>query len=386
MKKIAYFIASAAAFAILFTACNPETAKETVETVEVVSVVPETTNENAQALPEGDDGKALFEESVLPSITSSITTLATSVKDSSVPSSNTRGVTFTDLSNAFAKFPESFKSNVDQTTGSMSFAGSWECPTGELDFGSNVKGLSASINALSVKIDAKYTPTFDANTVKYALGASGSAKAAASLAYTEAEDGTFELPIKKAKINLLGYSSLNAAAVLNALESYSGSGNTRDADTAEIDYTSMITGYLSALETLTGNIALYMGNSGAFYFEVPVQGESVTYNGIAKVDYLINVNKVITKEILDELSPVVSSLTEFMNSADDSQETEQMPDYTELLTKLDELELAEISYTFSVYNVEGTKLFDLYDVNTFEGLAEIIPSLMELTASFGEDD
>ena len=44
MKKIAYFIASAAAFAILFTACNPETAKETVETVEVVSVVPETTN------------------------------------------------------------------------------------------------------------------------------------------------------------------------------------------------------------------------------------------------------------------------------------------------------------------------------------------------------
>ena len=293
------------------------------------------------------------------------------------------------MSEAFAKFPESFKSDVDQTTGSMSFAGSWDCPTGELDFGSDVKGLSASINALSVKIDAKCTPTVDANTVKYALGATGSAKAAASLAYTEAEDGTFELPIKKAKMNLLGYSSLNAAAVLNALESYSGSGNTRDVDTTdESDYTSMITGYLSALETLTGNIALYMGNSGAFYFEVPVQGESesVTYNGIAKVDYLINVNKVITKEILDELSPVVSSLTEFMNSADDSQETEQMPDYTKLLAKLDELELAEISYTFSVYDVEGTKLFDLYDVNTFEGLAEIIPSLMELTASFGEDD
>lgn len=384
MKKIAYFIASAAAFAILFTACNPETAKETVETVEVVSVVPETTNENAQALPEGDDGKDLFEESVLPSITSSITTLATSVKDSSVTSSNTRGVTFTDLSSAFAKFPESFTSNIDQTTGSMSFAGSWECPTGELDFGSDVKGLSASINALSVKIDAK--STVDTNTHKFALGATGSAKAAASLAYTEAEDGTFVLPIKKAKMNLLGYSSLNAAAVLNALESYSGSGNTRDVATDEIAGT--ITEYLSALESLTGNIALYMGNSGAFYFEVPVQGESesVTYNGIAKVDYLINVNKVITKEILDKLSPVVSSLTEFMNSADDSQETEQMPNYTELLAKLDDLELAEISYTFSVYDVEGTKLFDLYDVNTFAGLAEIIPSLMELSASLGEDD
>lgn len=379
MKKIAYFIASAAAFAILFTACNPETAKETVETVEVVSVVPETTNENAQALPEGDEGKTLFETSVLSSITSSITTLATSVKDSSVPSSNTRGVTFTDLSLAFAKFPESFTSNVDQTTGSMSFAGSWECPTGELDFGSDVKGLSASINALSVKIDAK--STVDTNTYKFALGATGSAKAAASLAYTEAEDGT--LQIKKAKMNLLGYSSLNAAAVLNALEasSYSGSGNTRDVATDEIAGT--ITEYLSALETLTGNIALYMGNSSAFYFEVPV--ENNTYNGIAKVDYLINVNKVITKDILDELSPMVSSLTEFMSSADDSQETEQT-DYTELLAKLDELELAEISYTFSVYDVKGNKLFDLYNVNTFEGLAEIIPSLMELTASFGAND
>lgn len=385
MKKIAYFIASVAAFAILFTACNPETAKETVETVEVVSVVPETTNENAQTLPEGDEGKTLFETSVLPSITSSITTLATSVKDSSVPSSNTRGLTFTELSSAFAKFPESFTSNIDQTTGSMSFSGSWECPTGELDFGSDVKGLSASINALSVKIDAK--ATVDTQTYKYALGATGSAKAAASLAYTEAEDDTLVLPIKKAKMNLLGYSSLNAAAVLNAL-SYSGSGNTRDVDTTdESDYTSMITEYLSALETLTGNIALYMGNSGAFYFEVPVEveGESVTYGGIAKVDYLINVNKVITKDILDELSPMVTSLTEFMNSADDSQETAQ-PDYTELLAKLDELELAEISYTFSVYDVEGTKLFDLYDVNTFAGLAEIIPSLMELSASLGEAD
>jgi hypothetical protein len=385
MKKIAYFIASAAAFAILFTACNPETVKETVETVEVVSVVPETTNENAQALPEGDEGKDLFEESVLPSITTSITTLATSVKDSSVQSSNTRGLTFTDLSEAFEKFPESFKSDVDQTTGSMSFAGSWDCPTGELDFGSDVKGLSASINALSVKIDAKYTPTVDVNTVKYALGATGSAKAAASLAY---EDSESDLQIKKAKMNLLGYSSLNAAAVLNALESYSGSGNTRDADTTDVsDYTSMITEYLTALETLTGNIALYMGNSGAFYFEVPVEveSESVTYNGVAKVDYSINANKAITKDVVEGLSPILSSLTEFMNSADDSQETET-PDYTELLAKLDELELAEISYTFSVYDVEGTKLFDLYDVHTFAELADIIPSMMALTASFGAND
>ena len=385
MKKIAYFIASAAAFAILFTACNPETAKETVETVEVVSVVPETTNENAEALPEGAEGKDLFEDSVLPSLTSSITTLATSVKDSSVTSSNTRGVTFTDLSSAFAKFPESFTSKIDQTTGSMSFSGAWECPTGELDFGSDVKGLSASINALSVKIDAK--SAIDAKTYKTDLGATGSAKAAASLAYTEAEDGTFELPIKKAKVNMLGYGSLNAAAVLNALEASSYSGNTRDADTTD-EIAGTITEYLDALETLTGNIALYMGNSGAFYFEVPVEvgSESVTYNGVAKVDYLINVNKVITKDILDELSPMVSSLTEFMNSADDSQGTAQMPDYTKLLAKLDELELAEISYTFSVYDVKGNKLFDLYDVNTFEGLAEIIPSMMELTASLGEDD
>ncbi len=262
----------------------------------------------------------------------------------------------------------------------MSFSGSWECPTGELDFGSDVKGLSASINALSVKIDAK--STVDTKTYKTALGATGSAKAAASLTYTEAEDGSFELPIKKAKVNMLGYGSLNGAAVLNALEAYSASGNTRDVDTDETDYTSMITEYLSALETLTCNIALYMGNSGAFYFEVPV--ENNTYNGIAKIDYLINANKAITKDVVDELSSLVSSLTESMNSADYSQGTEQMPDYTKLLTTLDEL--AEISFTFSVYNVEGTKLFDLYDVHTFSELADIIPSLMELAASLGAND
>ncbi len=372
MKKIVYVALSA--FLVIFglTSCGPNQPTEestTVSNVETTSVVPEQKSENAVSLPAGDEGKEIFTNSVITTISSDLATSFSKISSGSVTttSSSQRSFTPSTLAEEFARIGESFETTINssQTGMSASVSGSWSASTGDLDLSEvpGSDGISVTLDALNLSLNA--TENIDYLTSKVALTANASAKAKASYSLSDFSD-----TVKNAKFNLLTYAnglSLTIQAPSASASSDNQSSGAADNMTAQV--IEMIQSMIENTDSCGGSLSAYYGLNGATYFEVPVTvaGNEVLYNGIFKADYTVSINQRISKELIKSLSEkLLPSISLMINSSNSS--ATAMESVSELLKAIDDLKIIDLHVKLSVYDTEGTELFAYIDAETLTDL------------------
>lgn len=328
--------------AVVFAGCNNGSQEpSTVEEITVTSVVPATKAENAEPVP----SEEVFKKTVMKKLGKELSGLTSAIVPAVNTSSKSReAITMEDLQKSFKDFKDAFEMKVSDTYDSGYIRGTWNGPVGELDYGEDVKGLSTTINAMRVSVDA----SFNTSTAGMTGNANGSARYAASskLDLTGSNESS---SIKSGKANVLytlNVNNVNAsvgADKVAAIMSVTG---------PNPDYDAVV----EALNTLSGAINFYSGIDTALYFEV--EDNDKLYNGVIKATVSAALNYNLSKETFAETAEKVLAIVEKYESDKDYEVTaEDLAAFNDLVS---------IRIDLSVYDAEGTKLFSLVDATKLD--------------------
>lgn len=326
MKKIGLFIVSVFALSLTFTGCGDENsdAAASVETVSVASVVPAGTVQK-KAVTNAEE----FQNYVAEAIGEDLETYFGGLFDSddedtdpvSGPLTNKIAraagtVTIKQLTDALEGVPAAFSEGVtpNEETGAMTINVDWKGPTGKIDTGDSPVELA--VTSLSINVKAAAVPVSE--TVMKATGSSA-ASAGGSISL---------VPENAAAVKSLKLNALAGASVTNLV----------------LETNPQLEG-LEAITSFSGNYYLYAGASGALCFEVG-EGNDV-YNGVIAVNATVSIDTSASKEVVAKASEIIASIQ--------NDEEEFNP------AALDELPVS-VSFTVSVYDVEGNKQFDLANI------------------------
>ena len=351
--------------AFVLAGCNNSSSEpqepSVVEVIKAESVVPETRNANAVPVTQ-----EIFESVVsnkLKAEMEELTNMLSATPQFISAGSNARTVTFEDLESSFAKIPESIKFEMNDDGDAGSIRGNWSAPTGEIDFGENVKGISAQLDAMRYSLNAGYNMSTN--------GGTGSINASTRFAGSVTVDTSTEeisSSIKYGKINFLTTSGVdNVLASINMDKIYQM--GTFDRYNME---SSSITNVLNVIDTLTGRLSVYEGINGAAYFEVEDNG--TIYNGIIKADICGTVDYLISKENVNALvGTIVTIIESFTKNTFDEKDIEPLD------------ELVNLKVDISVYDTDGEKLFDLLTLNKLsDAFSLVYPEIQKLIPVMNE--
>lgn len=340
--------------AVVFAGCNNGSQEpSTVEEISVASVVPATKAENAEPVPSED----VFKKTVMKKLGKELSGLSSAIVPTIDTGSKSReAITMEDLQKSFKDFKDAFEMKVSDTYDSGYIRGTWNGPVGELDYGEDVKGLSTTINAMRVSVDA----SFNTSTAGMTGNANGSARYAASSKFTL--PGTdVESCIKSGKSNVLYYLNVNnvnasvSAEKMETIMSVAGSNP---------DYAAVV----EALNTLSGAINFYSGIDTAIYFEV--EDNDKLYNGVIKATVSAALNYNLSKETFVETAEKVLAIVEKYENDDEYEVTaEDLAAFNDLVS---------IRIDLSVYDAEGTYLFSLVDATKLD---EAYTGIMNLVSN-----
>ena len=343
--------------AVVFAGCNNGSQEPSaVEEITVTSVVPATKAENAEPVP----SKEVFKETVLKKLGKELSGLSSAIVPTIDTGSKSReAVTMDELQNSFKEFTKAFEMKLSEEDGSGYIRGSWNGPLGEIDYEDNVKGLSTTINALKVSVDA----SFNTNLATKAMSgkANGSARYSASSKFTLPSTDV-ESSIKSGKSNVLYYlnvNNVNASVGADNIQTIMTLGGDEEPDYAAV---------VEALNTLSGAINFYSGIDTSLYFEVEDDKTEKLYNGVIKATVSAAINYNLSKEALADTAEKVLAIVEKYKNDDDYEVTA-----AELAAFND---LVSLRIDLSVYDTEGTKLFSLVDATKLDEAYTEIESLM----------
>ena len=329
--------------AVVFAGCNNGSQEPAVEEIAVTSVVPATKSENAIPVTQ-----EVFEGVVLNKLATELPDLATAIVPVSTGSKSREAVTMDDLQKSFKEFQKAFEMDYSNEGGYIK--GTWNGPVGEIDYEDAVKGLSTTINALKVSVDASYKVSETGATGK----ANGSARYSASSNLDLTKEST---SIKSGKANVLYSLDVNN---VNASMSPENMQALMNFDGDDADYAALV----DTLETLGGLIKFYSGIETALYFEV--EDNSKLYNGVIKatVNAVINYNlsKEALKDTVEKVTALVSKIQKNKVTEDD-------------LAALNSL--VSLNVNLSVYDTNGEKLFSVVDAKKLEDAYTQIDELVE---------
>lgn len=270
-----------------------------------------------------------------------------------------RSVKPADLKEAFSKLKESIKLETKESETGMSASakGSWSAPTGDIDFGDEVKGISARLDAMKFNFNANYSMSEKG----LVASANGSARVAGNAAFDFAgTDAPFTV-IKAGKLNILctasvsnGYAKMGPENLATAMELTAGKEVEPETVKAVIEY----------FDAIKGNANAYGGISLAVYFEAE-DGEKL-YNGVIKIDLTSSLSYSFTKESATALVDVIKN---FIDATD--KDVMEAKDFEPLEP------FVSVKVDASVYDASGNKLFTVLNAEKASELFSIIMSFVE---------
>ena len=344
MKKLGLFIVSVFALSLTFTGCNEETADaaKTVEAVTVSSVIPAGTVQK-KTINTPEEFNQIVGDAILDDFQTYFGALiedeegddGLEVAPPSNPLTNmlaraVEAVTFDQLMNEIMAVPDNLDASIttNDDTHAMTINCDWKGPTGKIDMGDSPVELTITSLNFSIKGGAIPVQASEGEEEPSSMRATGSASAsaAASVSLTPVEGAE---AIKSLKLNAIAGASVTNAAI-EATPGLMDDG-----------------GLEAALGSVSANVYLYAGASGALCFEVTKDGE--VYNGVISASASVSADTSINKD-------TVTNFESFMDTMD-SETAEEIP--------------VSVNLVLKVYDTEGNFLFDYINVSKPADLAAL---------------